>query len=42
LKSALGNIACAARFLGINEMLMSRRIKKYGIDLKRFKSPGVV
>ena len=42
LKSALGNSSCAARLLGINEMLMSRRIKKYGIDVKRFRPPGVV
>jgi Nif-specific regulatory protein len=40
LKSALGNTARAARFLGFQESLMSRRIKKYGIDLNRFKPPG--
>jgi Nif-specific regulatory protein len=40
LKSALGNTARAASFLGVDALLMSRRIKKYGIDLKRFKPPG--
>ena len=37
LKSALGNTARAARFLGINKLLMRRRIRRYSIDLKRFK-----
>jgi len=37
LKSALGNTARAARFLGINKLLMQRRIRRYGIDLKRFR-----
>jgi Nif-specific regulatory protein len=37
LKSALGNTARAARFLGINRLLMRRRIKKYEIDFERFK-----
>ena len=40
LKSAFGNTARAARFLGVDALLMNRRIKKYGIDLKRFKPPG--
>jgi len=42
LKPGLGNSSCAARLLGSNEMLMSRRPKKYGIDWKRFRPPGVV
>ena len=37
LKSAFGNTARAAHFLGINKLLMRRRIRRYGIDLKRFK-----
>jgi Nif-specific regulatory protein len=38
LKSARGNMAKAARALGISERLMGLRIKKHDIDAKRFKS----
>ncbi len=38
LKSAKGNAAQAARALGISERVMGLRIKKYGIDYKRFRS----
>jgi Nif-specific regulatory protein len=40
LKSAYGNTARAAHSLGINKLLMRRRITKYGIDLKRFRPPS--
>lgn len=40
LKSARGNSARAARFLGISERLMRLRITKYGLDIKRFKKPA--
>jgi Nif-specific regulatory protein len=38
LRSARGNTAQAARFLGINKLLLRRRIKKYGLTSKHFKS----
>jgi len=38
LKSARGNTAKAARALGITERQMGLRVKKYGIDPKRFKA----
>jgi Nif-specific regulatory protein len=37
LKSNKGNAARAARALGISERIMGLRIKKYGIDYKRFR-----
>jgi Nif-specific regulatory protein len=37
LKSSRGNIAEAARNLGITERIMGLRVRKYNIDLKRFK-----
>lgn len=37
LKSARGNSTRAARALGITERIMGLRIKKYGIDTKRFR-----
>ena len=38
LKSSRGNGAAAARQLGISERLMGIRIKKYGIDPRRFRT----
>jgi Nif-specific regulatory protein len=38
LKSARGNRAKAARALGITERLMGIRVKKHGIDHKRFRT----
>ncbi len=40
LRSALGNTARAASLLGMDEMLISRRVKEYGIDCKRFQPSG--
>ena len=40
LKSARGNMARAARNLGITERVMGLRIKKHGIDAKRFHTPA--
>jgi Nif-specific regulatory protein len=37
LKSARGNMAKAARTLGITERLMGLRAKKHGIDFRRFR-----
>jgi Nif-specific regulatory protein len=37
LKSAEGDTALASRFLGINKLLMRRRIKQYGPDSEVFK-----
>ena len=37
LKNARGNCAKAARALGITERVMGLRVRKYGIDPKRFK-----
>ncbi|MFO7848442.1 MAG: helix-turn-helix domain-containing protein, partial [Spirochaetia bacterium] len=37
LKSSKGNAADAARGLGISERIIGLRIKKYGIDSKRFR-----
>ena len=39
LKSSRGNMAKAARDLGMTERIMGLRVAKYGIDLKRFR-PG--
>ncbi|HNR13857.1 MAG TPA: helix-turn-helix domain-containing protein, partial [Thermodesulfobacteriota bacterium] len=36
LKSSRGNKAKAARTLGISERLMGLRVKRYGIDPRRF------
>jgi len=36
LKSSRGNMAAAARLLGISERLIGIRIRKYGIDPNRF------
>ena len=38
LKSARGNMAKAARALGISERVMGLRVRKHGIDSKRFRS----
>jgi Nif-specific regulatory protein len=38
LKNARGNKAKAARTLGITERLMGLRVRKYGIDPKRFRT----
>lgn len=38
LKTARGNRAKAARALGITERLMGIRVKKYGIDSRRFRT----
>jgi Nif-specific regulatory protein len=38
LKSARGNMAKAARALGITERLMGLRVKKHGIDFHRFRT----
>jgi len=38
LKSARGNMAKAARNLGITERVMGLRVKKHGIDPKRFRT----
>ncbi len=37
LKSTRGNCALAAQTLGITERIMGLRLKKYGIDYKRFR-----
>jgi Nif-specific regulatory protein len=39
LKSSSGNMAQAARTLGISERLIGLRVKSFGIDLRRFSSP---
>ena len=38
LKSCRGNMAKAARILGMTERLMGLRVKKHGIDSRRFRS----
>jgi len=38
LKSCRGNMSKAARSLGITERMMGIRVKKYGIDPKRFRT----
>ena len=38
LKSSRGNMSKAARSLGITERMMGIRVKKYGIDPKRFRT----
>jgi Nif-specific regulatory protein len=37
IKRAKGNMACAARSLGISQRIMGLRIEKYGIEPKRFR-----
>jgi Nif-specific regulatory protein len=37
LKSCRGNMAGAARALGISERIMGLRVRKYGIDIWRFR-----
>ncbi len=37
LKSARGNVAKAARMLDSTERIIAYKIKKYGVDPKRFK-----
>jgi Nif-specific regulatory protein len=39
LKSARGNRAKAARTLGLSERIMGLRVRKYGIDPRRFRTP---
>jgi len=39
LKSSRGNMAKAARALGISERLIGLRVRKIGVDLKRFRTP---
>ena len=38
LKEARGNMASAARTLGISERIMGLRVKKYGIDWRQYRS----
>jgi Nif-specific regulatory protein len=38
LKSGRGNMAKAARALGMTERLIGLRVKKHGIDPRRFRS----
>jgi Nif-specific regulatory protein len=38
LKSCRGNMAKASRILGMTERLMGLRVKKHGIDSRRFRS----
>ncbi len=38
LKSARGNCARAARALGVSERVVGLRLKKYGIDFRRFRT----
>ena len=38
LKNSRGNKAKAARSLGISERLMGLRVKKYGVDPRRFRT----
>jgi Nif-specific regulatory protein len=38
LKSTRGNMAKAARELGISERIMGLRVKKYGLDSRRFRT----
>ncbi|RPH46809.1 MAG: sigma-54-dependent Fis family transcriptional regulator, partial [Planctomycetota bacterium] len=38
LKSCRGNMAKAARILGMTERLMGLRVKKHGVDSRRFRS----
>jgi Nif-specific regulatory protein len=40
LKSARGNKAKAARELGISERIMGLRVRRYGIDVRRFRTAG--
>jgi len=37
LKSSRGNMAKAARTLGITELMMGLRVARYGVDPKRFR-----
>ncbi len=39
LKSSRGNMAKAARSLGLSERLMGLRVRKHGIEFKRFRTP---
>jgi len=41
LKSADGNMAAAARRLGVTERQMGLRVKNYGIDFKRFRRASI-
>ena len=38
LKSSRGNMAKAARNLGLSERLMGLRVRKHGIESKRFRT----
>ena len=38
LKSSRGNMAKASRALGLTERIMGLRVKKYGINIKRFRT----
>jgi Nif-specific regulatory protein len=38
LKSSKGNAARAARILGITERIIGLRIKKYKLDVKKYRS----
>ncbi|MCB9745409.1 MAG: sigma 54-interacting transcriptional regulator [Alphaproteobacteria bacterium] len=40
LKSHRGNMAAAARDLGITERVMGLRVKRYGVDWRRFRESG--
>ena len=37
LKSCRGNMATAAKALGVSERIMGLRVRKYGIDIWRFR-----
>jgi len=37
LKSCLGNMAMAAKAIGVSERIMGLRVRKYGIDIWRFR-----
>jgi Nif-specific regulatory protein len=38
LKTCRGNMAKAARALGMTERLMGLRVKKHGVDYRRFRT----
>jgi len=39
LKSSRGNMAKAARALGISERIMGLRVSQHALDKKRFRTP---
>ena len=38
LKTARGNRARAARLLGTTERIFNYKVRKYGVDVRRFKA----